>query len=161
MAKAKVIDRTVKEPKWLPVYELMRERDHGDMITLKELGAALGVDPTDHAGRDYIRFMISRARPRYLKHDQRTVRAVSNEGYRVVDSIEHLDLSRDERRQVKRKLEKAHDLVVYVDVSNVDQATVVMFRNEASVIQQQQEFISREDKKQQRAKDIRKILGYE
>jgi hypothetical protein len=159
--KAKMIDETPKEPKWFPVYELMRARDHGDIITLKELGFALGVDPTDYEDRAYIRLMVAAAKRRYLKHDNRTVHAVPNKGYRVADAIEHLDLSRDKQRRAKREMERAHDLVVYVDTGNADQTMIVMFRDEAMNYRRQLEFMSRETKKQQRTKDIRKMLGYE
>lgn len=104
--------------RWQVLYELLCSTNIGQVLTYEAMAGALGIS----AGRDraLIRTAIGRAAEELELVDHRAIEAVRNEGYRVVEAIEHLRLARGHQKRAKRSLHRGHAKVVYVDLRGLD-----------------------------------------
>lgn len=86
---------------WRMVFDDLTTLDVGDVITYERLDEILGRPFIDGRGPIY------RATREMEKVNRRTMTAVPNVGYRVVDATEHEDLARHHHRKSRRQIRKA------------------------------------------------------
>jgi hypothetical protein len=104
--------------RWRVIYDLLREAPTDSVVSYKELGDALGLDPDKQ--RHSIQMAIRRAAAEHENEDNRAVDVVPNEGYRVVAASEHLTLARRHQKKAGKALARGHSKAVHVDLAGVD-----------------------------------------
>jgi hypothetical protein len=88
------------QPEWRMVYDAIQGKDFGDLISYKELDAALGRDFRTN------RQPLYRAAEELLAEQRRALTSVPNQGYRVVEAREHEDLARADHKSARRKIRR-------------------------------------------------------
>jgi len=106
------------EARWRTIYGLLTAAPMNGVITYKQLGDALGLDPDDD--RKPIQDAMRRAAKRHEEADKRAAEVVPDVGYRVVEPREHIDLARRYQRKSGRALVRGHSKAINVDLNGVD-----------------------------------------
>lgn len=106
------------EARWRTIYRALRDTPTGEILTYEQLGEALGLDPVKNRGA--ITAPMRRAAQEHEEVDKRTIEAIPDEGYRVLDVGGQLRLARTRGRKAGTQLELAHSAAVNVDLSGVD-----------------------------------------
>lgn len=114
------------------VADLISKSSPGDLLSYRELGRALGVDPDER--RDQIRQAVSAARPVLLRDHQRALVAERGEGYRVAKANEFAGLAQDHRRRADRQMDKALAVVTNVNETELNAEELKRHRAVAMVI---------------------------
>jgi hypothetical protein len=116
-------DRAPFEPlgeqaRWRTVYELLTATPMNGVITYKELGDALVLDPD--SDRKSIQDAMRRAAKQHEVTDKRAAEVVPDIGYRVIEPREHIDVARRFQRKSGRALVRGHSQAVNVDLNGVE-----------------------------------------
>ena len=129
--------------RWRVLYDLLQSMPAGDVLTYKDMADELGLDPdTD---RQTMRSAMSRAAKEHQRVDKRSVEAVTNEGYRVVEPERHLDLAAQHQQRASSQLDKGRARVEHTDLNKLDPAMRNLFENVVHAFAMQQEQIQRLD----------------
>ena len=86
----------------------------GDVVSYERLEEAVGT-----SDRPAVQAAVRDAAKVYLRSHGRAVEAVRGEGYRVVEPDGHARIAEKRRERSRRELVKAHDVVTFVDVSEM------------------------------------------
>lgn len=130
-------------PRWVEMYDVLRRHDVGDLVSYKELGRAIGLDPDDD--RHAIQMAIRRAAREFSRADLRALEAVPNQGYRIVQPAEHIRLARSQQAKSSRALERGHSTVTHVDLTGMEPETRKAFEVVAQAFAYQMDFNRRLD----------------
>jgi uncharacterized coiled-coil protein SlyX len=95
-------------PKWAPIYDLLKTKNPGDIVTYDELSTAAGFDILTDRSPFYS------AKKRLLENDKRSMVNVPGEGYRVALASEHKAEAQRHQKRGKRQFRKAKNQVRYV-----------------------------------------------
>lgn len=133
--------------RWRILYEILQQRDVGEVVTYDEMGAALGVDPDKD--RHTIQLAMRRAAKELEVVDKHATDAIPNEGYRIVEPEQHLYLAKRQQRKANRALQRGQSKVLNVDFNLVDVETRRAFEVVAAAFALQMDFNRRLDARQQ------------
>lgn len=134
--------------RWRILYDMLRDREVDDVLTYKEMGEALELDP--EADRSRIQMAFRRSAIQLERDDNRAVDVIQNVGYRIVPAPEHLRLARRHQRRSRKELDRGASKVTHVDLSGVDAETRKAFQVVAAAFSMQQEMLRRMDVKHDR-----------
>jgi hypothetical protein len=143
--------------RWRVVYDLLREVPTGEILTYEVVGKALDLDPD--MDRHRIQMAVRPAAKHHEEWDKRSVEAVANEGYRVVETPEKLRLARNDQKKSSRALARGQSKVVNVDLNGLDQDTRKAFEIVAIAFAEQREFVRRLDIRQTRLEEAVKAVS--
>lgn len=133
--------------RWRTLYnQLLSRANHGDVITYDRMGQVLGLDP--QADRHAIQMAVRRASKELEQADKMALDSVPNEGYRVVQAVEHIELARRQQRRSHRALSRGHSKVVNVDFTGMEPEVRKAFDVMASAFSMQMDFNRRIDVRQ-------------
>jgi hypothetical protein len=118
----------------------LRGHDVGDTVTYEDLAALL-----DTPDRALIQSAVGAARKEFLRTDQRTVEAIPNVGYRIVEAADHIRLAKQRQARASRELVKSRDLVVYIDYNDLTPVERKMAEAMGYLLAQQSDFMRRSD----------------
>lgn len=138
--------------KWRDAYDLFVAAAVGDVVTYRELGDVLGMDPDKERHR--IQVTVRRAALEHEREDKRALDAVTNLGYRIVEASEHIRLARSQQKRSSRALQRGHSKAVNVDLSQVDATTRHALDMVAQAFALQMDFNRRFDVRQRRLEDV-------
>lgn len=113
------------EARWRTLYQLLQQKEIGDVITYEDMAAALEMDAV--ADRRSLQVTFRRAAIQYEEDDCRAVDAVRNVGYRVVEPSEHLKLAKRHGKRAGNQLKLAYSKAVNVDLSGESSDVVKAF----------------------------------
>lgn len=143
--------------RWRVLYhELLKSTSHGDLITYDAMGNMLDLDP--EADRHAIQMAVRRAARELLEADKLALDAVPNQGYRVVQASEHMELARRQQRRSHRALSRGHKTVVNVDFSGMEPEVRKAFDVMASAFAMQMDFNRRIDVRQRNLESATKAV---
>lgn len=111
--------------RWELLYEMLKDKKPGDVVTFAEMSDALNLDEV--LDRQKILGAFPRAAKELLEKDLRALESVRGVGYRVAQPQEHLGLAVKHRRRASRALVKGHAKVTHVDMSQLDPNTRAAF----------------------------------
>lgn len=144
--------------RWRILYELVKTRDVGDIITYDEMGAALGVDPA--TDRTVIQLAFRRAAREFLVHNMRATDVIPNTGYRIVEATEHLGLAQRQQRRAGRAIAASRSVLDHVDWSRVTDPEARKALELAGVmIARQQDMMARMDIRQRRLEEVVDVVA--
>lgn len=132
--------------RWRVIYDLLRKREIGDLLSYDEMAAALDLDAVKD--RTTIQLAMRRAARELESVDKRAADVVANEGYRIVEPGEHASLARRHQRKANRSLARGQSKVVNVDFNLIDAETRKAFEVMASAFAAQIAFNRRMDVRQ-------------
>ena len=133
--------------RWRLLYdELFSKATHNDVLTYEQMGKVIDLDP--EADRHSIQMAARRAGIELETEDKLAIVAVSNVGYRVVESTEHMQLAKRQQRRSQRALKSGRSKVVNVDLSGLDTETRKAFEVVAQAFAMQLAFNKRMDVRQ-------------
>jgi len=92
-------------PKWAPIYDLLKTKSPGDIVTYDDLSAAAGFDVIADRSAFYA------AKKRLLENEKRSMVNVPGEGYRVASAVEHKTEAQRHQKRGKRQFGKAKNEV--------------------------------------------------
>lgn len=104
--------------RWRMVYDLLKKKNIGDVLSYTEIGLALELNPVED--RHAIQMAARRAAKEYEEEDQRAVEVEVGVGYRVVQPEHHLVLARQHNRKAGRAIKRGLSKVTNVDLSGMD-----------------------------------------
>ena len=122
------------------VLEALRDAEVGEVVSYEKLSEKLRT--TD---RSLIQAAVNAAKKEFGKVDLRAVKAVPNEGYRIVAAREHMDLAKVHQSKARKQLVKSKDLVVRVDYNALTPAEQKMAQAMGYMLAQQADFMRRYD----------------
>ena len=137
--------------RWRVVYDLFAGAATGEVVTYKQLGTALGLDP--EADRHSIQMAVRRAAREHEEADNRAVDVIPNAGYMIVRAHEHLRLARQHQKRASKALARGESKVVHVDLAGLDPATRQAFEVVAIAFRAQIDVIRRLDIRHARLED--------
>lgn len=133
--------------RWRTLYDLLCEREIGEVLTYEEMGEALGLDAK--RDRQVMQLAMRRAIRELEVNNSRTTDAVTNIGYRIIEPAEHLSLARRHQGKAKRSVVRAHNKVESADRNLIrDPAVVRALEVAAHILADQQEMMKRMDLRQ-------------
>jgi len=138
--------------RWRIVYDLIRKRDIGDLVSYEELADVVDLDPV--RDRHTIQVSVRRAARESEEEDCRALEAVPGAGYRLVEPEEHLRLARGYQRRSSRALARGRRVATHVDLSGMDPDTRRAFEVVAEAFRMQSEFNRRLDVRQRQVEDV-------
>lgn len=134
--------------RWQVLYDLLRSTKTGDVLTYDDMARALDLDPVKD--RHAIQMSMRRAATQHEHADKRAVDAVTNEGYRVVEAVEHLSLAQRHQRKAGKSIVRSKSKVDNVDFNELDSTSRAAFELVGRALGMQQEMIRRLDVRQRR-----------
>lgn len=137
--------------RWRILYDILLAKAIDAVITYKEMGEALDLDP--EADRHPIQMALRRAAKEYERENLRALEAVPNEGYRIVEPHEHLRLAHGQQERSKRALVAGRSKVVNVDLSGLDPEARKAFDVTAQAFSLLLDYSRRLDVRQRRLED--------
>lgn len=137
--------------RWKILYDLLGECSVGGVLTYEVMAEALDLDPVKD--RRTMQVAMQRAAKQFEEFDKHAITAVTNVGYRIVESVEHLGLARSQQRKSSKALVRGRSKVVNVDLSAVDPEIRKAFQVMASAFAMQMEFNRRTDVRQQKLEE--------
>jgi hypothetical protein len=140
-----------EQARWKIVYALLQETPTGNVLTYERIGTALSLDVK--SDRHAIQMAMRRAAKEHEEADYRAVEAVPNQGYRVVETPEHLRLARRQQKRAGRALARGQSKVVHVDLSGLEPETRRAFEVVARAFAMQMDFNKRFDVRQAKLED--------
>lgn len=132
--------------RWRIIYDHIRGREIGDVITYDELAEALDLEPVKD--RHTIQLAMRRAAAELETADKRVVDAVPNVGYRIIEPEGQLVLARRHQRKSNRSLARGRSKAENVDFNLIPAETRKAFEVVVSAIAMQQDFNRRLDIRQ-------------
>lgn len=140
-----------EKARWRLIYDILLKRDIGDVITYEEMAEALELhaDTDRHA----IQMAVRRAAKEYESTDLRALDSVPNEGYRIVQPTEHMQLARKQQKKSHRALARGHSKVIHVDLSGMEPDARKAFEVVAQAFAMQMDFNRRMDVRQKRLEE--------
>lgn len=124
--------------RWRFLYDLLRTAQVGEVVTYNEMAQALDLDPTKD--RATIQLAMRRAARELEVEDKHAVQVITNEGYRIVEPGQHLDLAQKHQRKAGRSLVRGQSKVVNVDLNGMDRETRKAFEVVAGAFAAQIDF---------------------
>lgn len=106
------------QARWRVIYGLLRELDVGDMLSYDDMAHALDLDPVKD--RTTIQLAMRRAARELETADKHAVDVVVNEGYRIVEPVEHADLARRHQKKANKSLVRGRSKVDNVDFNGME-----------------------------------------
>jgi len=122
------------------------------VLTYKEMGEALGLDPVEDRGA--IVSAVRRAAKEHEEVDKRAITVVPNRGYRIAAPREHLDLARRQQKRSSKALVRGQSKVVNVDMSKLDPEARRAFEVVAQGFAQLMDFNRRFERRQQEHTEV-------
>ena len=104
--------------RWRVIYDLLREAKVGEVITYREMAEALDLDAK--RDRTKVQLAMRRAAKELETVDRHAVDPIANEGYRIVEPEQHLDLARKHQKKAGKSLQRGHSKVVNVDFNGME-----------------------------------------
>src|SRR5260370_9864402 len=101
--------------RWRIIYDMLVKAGTGDVVTYQTIAGALGLDAD--ADRHKIQMDMRRAAKEHLENDLRSVAAVPNEGYRIVETPRKLELARNHQANAFRSVRRGRAHVSYADLA--------------------------------------------
>jgi len=139
--------------RWRVLYELLRSKEVGDVVTYREMGKVLDLHPD--RDRQTMQLAMRRAVREYLTVDKRATDVIPNEGYRVVEAVEQLGLARRHQRSASRSLDSARAQLDNVDWARIQDPEARRALELAGVmLGRQQDMMRRMDIRQRRLEEI-------
>jgi len=102
------------DPKWLPLFEVLRRHVPGDVIGYDELLADAGMS------RDVVHRHVTRATRELERVCQRTVRSLPGVGYQVASAGEHEVLAARQLRLARRRVRRSAEIVNSANPEELD-----------------------------------------
>lgn len=106
---------------WRLLYTELENTPVGGIVTYERLAQVLNLHPRND--RDKINKAMIRAKREMLTERNHAVEAVKNEGYRIVQPIEHLRLAQAHQQRATKQLQASARTVRHVDFNGMDPAT--------------------------------------
>jgi hypothetical protein len=131
--------------RWLDLYDLLKAAQTNAVITYGEMAEALSLDAVKD--RASIRTALYRAAKEHEEIDKRAIKAVPNQGYRIVEPQENLGLARRHQKRASRSLVRGHSKATNVDMSRIEPEARKAFELVAGVISMQMDFNRRAEAK--------------
>jgi len=103
------------QARWRTVYEIFRKTDTGKLVTWKQLGDALALDPVKDRAK--IIGAVKRAAKEHEVKDKRAIDNVRGDGYMPVDATGSLVVARKQQVKSGRALARGHSTAVNVDLN--------------------------------------------
>jgi len=142
--------------RWRELYDLLTATAPGEIVKYDAMAAATGLDP--YQDRAKLQAAMRRAARELLYKDLKSVEAVRNAGYQVVQTGQKLELAKMHQGKGRRSIRRAGDHVRYVDMEGMDPGTRDMFLLMADRFARQDEIIRRLDVRQARQeRQVREI----
>lgn len=146
-----------RPPRWKILYERIRDREPGSVITYGELGETLGLDP--YTQRPVIRSALRRAATELLEKDRMLLKAEHGVGYRVTLPDERLTLVNADRSSALRRLEAGHAKATHVDLRAIrDPEVRKALEQTGQIIGLQLDFNRRLNERTERLEDVMSTL---
>lgn len=142
-------------PRWRVIYGLLKPLKPGDVLTYREMGAALEVS---ESARHVMQSAIRRAAREFEIKDLHALESVSNVGYRVIRAEEHMTLARAHQKKAGNSLTRGHSKVVNVDFSGMDPEIRSAFGIVAQAFAAQVDFTRRLDVRQKNLESALKSI---
>lgn len=101
-----------EDARWRPLYEALRTRPRGDVVTYEDLDAVVGDIRKD-------RWMVYRADRELQMADQKALVNIRGIGYRIAKAEEHLDIANSHRLRGKRQARMAFKAAESADLSQI------------------------------------------
>jgi hypothetical protein len=120
--------------------DLLEAGSPGDVLTYDDLAGKVGTH-----SRPAIQAAVREAAPSFLRSRGHAIENIPGEGYRIVEPDGHIRISEKRRERSSRELEKAHDVVVYVDESEMSPDARKVTEGLRSVLSAQMDFNRRMD----------------
>jgi hypothetical protein len=138
-------------PRWKTIYDLLRTKHPGDILTYTEMGEALNLDPaTDlHA----IQMAMRDARDTYLENERHAVKSVPRTGYRISTPPEHLCHAGAHQARATREIVRGAEVVTHVDLNELEPVTRRAMMLVAESFQQQRIVMAHIDVRQKRLEE--------
>lgn len=133
--------------RWRIVYDELRKRAIGDVMTYDELGELLDLDPLKERAK--IRSAWTRAAEEFLRVDKHATVAIPNVGYRIVEPQGHLSLAHRDQRRSTRALGRGRSKVVNVDFNGMEPGVRRGFEVTAALFAAQMDYNRRTDTRQE------------
>ena len=131
--------------RWLDLYDLLKATETNGVVTYEAMAEALDLDPVKD--RASIRTALYRAAKEHEEIDKRAIKAIPNQGYRIVQPQEQLGLARGHQKRSTRALVRGHSKAVNVDMSQIEPEARKAFEVVAGVIAMQMDFNRRAEAK--------------
>lgn len=146
-----------EEARWKTVYAMLKTTKTGGIITYRQLGDALGLDPE----RDRVKIVqaVRRAGKEHQEKDKRSVEVVRGEGYRPVDASGSLALARGQQRKAGRTLARGHSAAVNVDLNGVEPTVRAALETLGKAFVMQMDFNRRFEGKQAEMEDALRSIA--
>jgi hypothetical protein len=138
--------------RWKTIYELLKLTNDNGILTYREMGEALGLDPETDRGA--IVQAVRRAAKEHEEVDKRAITAVPNKGYRIAAPKEHLDLARRQQKRSSKALVRGQSKVVNVNMSKLDPEARRAFEVVAQGFAQLMDFNRRFERRQQEHTEV-------
>lgn len=108
--------------RWRLVFDLLvatlAESGVDFVVTYKDMAEALDLDPD--VDRRTIQGVMPRAAKEFLEVHKHAMKAVPNQGYRIVKPAEHLGLAQERSSRATRHMVKADSVVTNVDFNGME-----------------------------------------
>lgn len=104
--------------RWRILYDLLHSAHVGEVITYGDMAEALELDPA--TDRTTIQLAMRRAAKELEVEDKHAIEVIANEGYRIVEPKQHLDLAQRQQRKAGKALQRGQSKVVNVDLNGMD-----------------------------------------
>lgn len=132
--------------RWRVLYDLLRIRKVGDVLTYEDMATALDLDST--ADRTKLQLAMRRAARELEVENKHAVDVVTNRGYRIIEPEQHLGLARRHQKKANRSLARGQSKVIHVDFNLMDDETRRAFEVVAGAFAAQIDFNRRMDVRQ-------------
>lgn len=146
-----------RPPRWRILYERIRGREPGSVVSYGELGETLGLDP--YRQRAVIRSALRKASAELLEKDRMLLKAEHGVGYRVTMPDERLTLVNRDRSSALRRLEAGHAKATHVDLRAISDPEVrKALQQTGQIIGLQLDFNRRLNERTERLEDVMSTL---
>lgn len=129
--------------RWRVLYELLRARKVGDLLTYEAMADALDLHPA--RDRTTMQLAMRRAARELESEDRHAVDAVQNVGYRIVEPAEQVGLAHRHQKKAGRSLARGHSKVANIDYNGMDPDLRRVAEATATILAAQMDFNRRMD----------------
>jgi hypothetical protein len=136
---------TAKPSRVEVLYELFQRVD---LVTYEQAGEALGLHPEED--RKIIRDAMRQLRKKLLAKDGRALRAVTNVGYRVAASNEHVTLARERKKRAGIQMTDGLDILTGTDLAGLSYEAKELVLAERANFARAVDYIRSMEQRQQR-----------
>lgn len=134
------------------ILDLAADRDYGDLIEYTELETLLDLD------RREAQTAMNQAIRSLEKQQSKTVVAVRNKGYRIVNPNEHIKVATAHQRKSRRSLVRAKSKVDHIDLTKLSEGERAAITIAGAALAAQQDFARRADLRYAKRAEMEKFI---